>query len=219
MNRISVGAAASFLALSVAVWWGLLDAWDAVAREWFRPNDEWGTTQLRADHVVEGLRPTRILPLLAVFVAMMCVLRRSIRPAVLAGITVFFLVVLTVLAQAAVGRPDTHGAVHRFGGSYPSGHTATIIVCFGLLVLLLRPRPERWLWLVPALAGAVMGGCLLVQAAHWTTDVIGGALLAVVILAAARRFPPSRASGERSDHGSGRSCRPELRGRLRSPRN
>ena len=183
-QRLGLGAGVGFLILSIAVRLGLLDAWDTTTRYWFRPHDEWGSLQLRADYVVEGLRPVRIVPLLAIVVLIVCVLRRSLRPAVLAGITMFLLAVLTTVTKIAVGRPDPHDVVHSHGGSYPSGHTATVIVCSGLLVLLLWPRPNAWLWLLPAFAGTLMGASLLVQAAHWTTDVIGGALLGVVVLAA-----------------------------------
>jgi hypothetical protein len=183
--RIGFGAAIGFVILSVAVRLDLLNSWDTSTRYWFRPNDEWGPRQLRADHVVEGLRPTRILPLLAILVVIVCVVRRSIRPAVLAGFTVFLAAVLTVVSKVAVARPDTHNEISDYGGSFPSGHMVTIMVCGGLLTLLFRPRLDWGLWLLPAVAGAVMGLCLLLQAAHWTSDVLGGVLLAVVILAAA----------------------------------
>ncbi|MGH8823056.1 MAG: phosphatase PAP2 family protein, partial [Jiangellaceae bacterium] len=63
-----------------------------------------------------------------------------------------------------------------------SGHTISVIVCLGLAVLVAQPRVGRWVWLVPALGGALMGASLLVQAAHWSTDVAGGALLATGVL-------------------------------------
>lgn len=216
---LGLGVAVGFLILSIAVRLGRLDAWDATTRSWFRPNDEWGPLQLRADYVVEGLRPVRIVPLLAIIVLIVCAVRRSLRPAVFAGVSILLLAALTTVTQVLVSRPDPHGAVHRLGGSFPSGHTATVIVCSAVLVLVLWPRPAAVLWLLPVLAGSLMGASLLVQAAHWTSDVIGGALLAGLVLAAVggaglarvpgdglergavSLFPPSRASGERSDRG------------------
>jgi membrane-associated phospholipid phosphatase len=209
---IALGLALAFLVLAVVVRLGLLDAWDSSARAWFRPNDEWGPRQLRADRVVEGLRPPVIVPMLGPLVLIMSGLRRSIWPAVLAGGTILLLVGVTLATQIAVARPDPHGVVDSPGGSFPSGHTATIIVVFGLLILLLQPRPRWWLWLVPAGAGAAMGGSLLIQAAHWTTDVVGGALLAAGVLAAVcatglpslaghSRAGHSRAGHSRAGHG------------------
>jgi membrane-associated phospholipid phosphatase len=85
----------------------------------------------------------------------------------------------------AVGRPDTHGTTaDSHGGSYPSGHIIAVVVCLGLVVLMTQPRARRWVWLVPALVGGLMGVCILVQAAHWSTDVVGGGLLAVGVLTA-----------------------------------
>jgi hypothetical protein len=43
--------------------------------------------------------------------------------------------------------------------------------------------PPRRIWIVPTLLGAVTGMALVVDAAHWVTDVLGGGLLATAILA------------------------------------
>ncbi|MGH8823077.1 MAG: phosphatase PAP2 family protein [Jiangellaceae bacterium] len=163
---------------------GLLDTFDSIIREWARPDDVWGTAQLRADYVVEGLRPPVLAGLLAAFTVAFCVIRRSLRPAMFVGGVWLMTAALTVAAKMAVGRPDTHGTVDDYGGSFPSGHTISVIVCLGLAVLVAQPRVGRWVWLVPALGGALMGASLLVQAAHWSTDVAGGGLLATGVLAA-----------------------------------
>ena len=178
----AVGAGTGFLALTVAVYFGLLDTWDAHARQWFRPDDVWGDRQLRADLVVEGLRPERMLPILAGFVLVLCLLRRSLRPAVITAGAGLLLGVPAFVTKVAVSRPDPHQIGD--GASYPSGHTATVILCFGLMVFLLRPDSPWWIWLLPGLAGALMGVCLLVQAAHWASDVLGGGLLGLAVLGA-----------------------------------
>jgi membrane-associated phospholipid phosphatase len=178
----AVGAGVGFLALTLAVHLGLLDGWDSRSRQLFRPDDVWGTWQLRADLIVEGLRPERMLPLLAVFVVAVSLFRRSPWPAVIAAAALVLLAVPAFVAKVALARPDPHQSEAAGGASFPSGHTATIVVCLGLMVWLLRPGGRWWIWLVPAFGGALMGLCLLVQAAHWTTDVLGGALLAVAVL-------------------------------------
>ena len=83
-----------------------------------------------------------------------------------------------------MARPDPHGlVVHSNGGSFPSGHTVAVMVCLGVGVLLTHPRAGRWVWLIPAAGGGIVGASMLLQAAHWSTDVLGGALLATGVLA------------------------------------
>jgi hypothetical protein len=140
---------------------------------------------MRADYVVEGLRPAMIASLLAAFTVALCLIRRSLRPLLFVGVVGLTTVVLTVTAKMAVGRPDTHGTTaDSHGGSFPSGHIIAVVVCLGLVLLMTQPRAGRWVWLFPALVGGLMGVCILVQAAHWSTDVVGGGLLAVGVLTA-----------------------------------
>jgi membrane-associated phospholipid phosphatase len=81
--------------------------------------------------------------------------------------------------------------------SFPSGHMIGVIVALGIVVMLAQPPVGRWAWLIPALAGGVMGASLLLQAAHWSADIVGGSLLAAGALAIAARVW-SRWSGIRS---------------------
>ncbi|MBW9210787.1 phosphatase PAP2 family protein [Mumia sp. zg.B21] len=178
-------SAATLLVLTVLVALGGTQGWDDAAREAFRPGDVWGTTQQRVDHLVEGLDPRTVLVLLVLTGALVSIVRRSIRPALLALGASALTVVATTVLQIAVQRPDTHGETPGLGGSFPSGHVTTLVVCAGTLVLLLRLDGRRWPWVVVAVAGAAMGTAMLLQAAHWASDVLGGALLGTVVLAAA----------------------------------
>jgi membrane-associated phospholipid phosphatase len=181
-----LGSTGAFIALAVSVHLALLDTFDSVIREWARPQDVWGTVQMRADYVVEGLRPAVIAGLLAAFTVALSVIRRSLRPVILVGSVGLTTVTLTVAAKLAVGRLDTHGTTaNSNGGSFPSGHIIAVVVCLGLVVLMTQPRARRWVWLIPALVGGLMGVCILVQAAHWSTDIVGGALLATAVLTGA----------------------------------
>ena len=164
---------------------GLLNTFDSVIREWMRPDDVWGTAQVRADYVVEGLRPAVVVSILAAYTAVICVIRRSLRPGLFVGAVWLITAALTVAVKIAMGRPDPHGVVGGHGGSFPSGHTISVVVCLGLAVLVAQPRLGRWIWIPLALVGALMGAALLVQAAHWSTDVLGGGLLAIGVLTAA----------------------------------
>jgi membrane-associated phospholipid phosphatase len=198
---VAWGSAGAFIALATAVHLGLLDRFDLIARAWARPDNVWGAAQLRADIVVEGLRPPIVAVLLMAFTAVCCVRRRSLRPAAFVGVVSVMTIALTVVTKIAVGRPDPHGLVGSTGGSYPSGHVITLIVSLGLVVLVAWPRARRRVWLVPALAGGLMGICLLLQAAHWFTDIVGGILLAVVVLSVATascwtRWLPDRPRNE-----------------------
>ena len=198
---IAWGSVSAFTALAISVHLGLLNMFDAIVRQWARPDDVWGAPQLRADIVVEGLRPPIAAVLLMAFTAVCCVKRRSLRPAAFVGVVSVMTMALTVITKIAVGRPDPHGLVGSTGGSYPSGHMITLMVSLGLVVLVAWPRARRWVWLVPALGGGLMGVCLLLQAAHWFTDIVGGILLAVVVLSVATasrwtRWLPDRPRNE-----------------------
>src|SRR5215211_5446970 len=63
-----------------------------------------------------------------------CIKSRLLGPGVLTCGVYLATVALTVAAKRAMKRPDTDGLVADCGGSFPSGHTISVIVCLGLLV-------------------------------------------------------------------------------------
>ena len=205
---IALGSVSVFTALALSVHVGLLDEFDSIVGEWARPHDVWGAAQVRADLVVHGLRPAVLAALLAAFTVACGMKRRSMRLVWFVGSVGLATVALTAATKTAVGRPDTHGSItNGFGGSFPSGHVTTVIVCLGLAVLVARPRAGRWVWLVPALGGGLMAASLLLQATHWFTDVVGGGLLATSLLAFASASGLSRWSHgpAETDEGSRKS--------------
>ena len=140
---IALGSVSAFTALAAAVHVGLLDEFDSVVREWARPHDVWGAAQVRADLVVHGLRPAVLVALLAVFTVACGMKRRSLRLVWFVASVCLATVALTAATKAAVGRPDTHGSItNGFGGSFPSGHVTTVVVCLGLAVLVARPHAQ-----------------------------------------------------------------------------
>jgi len=179
----------------------LTQSLDDAARGFFRPDDAWGTTQQRADLVVEGLKPRNVAPLLAAVGIGASLHRLSWRPVVFGGLLGGVAVALTVATKVAIQRPDTHGEVSWTGGSYPSGHTVAVLVSFGGALLIVRERTRWWEWCCVALVGVGMGLALLLQAAHWFTDVAGGLLLATALLAAAT-FAPLRSAAPRRAAGT-----------------
>jgi membrane-associated phospholipid phosphatase len=173
----------ALLVLAFLVHLGLTRPLDEAVRQWARPDDTWGLLQVRVDVIVEGLRPPLALLLTAGVAAAVSLARRSARPLLVTAATTILLVAVTVGIKLLLHRPDPHGALSDHGGSFPSGHTATVVTCTGVLTLLLASGGRRWLrWSAPLLLGTLMAAALLVQAAHWGTDVVGGGLEAVMVL-------------------------------------
>jgi membrane-associated phospholipid phosphatase len=178
-------AAVTFVVLTVLVAAHATRDLDVAARDYFRPDDVWGTTQIRVDVVVEGLKPRNMVPLLGLAALLACLRRRSWRPAAYAVLLAGVAGAVTMLTKVLLERPDPHQDMTAVGGSYPSGHTVTVLICLGGAILVLQQRPRWWEWAVVWVAGVGMGLALLLQAAHWLTDVLGGLLLALAVLAAA----------------------------------
>lgn len=181
----AVGAALTLLVLTILVAAGATGGFDDAARQLFRPGDQWGERQVAADVLVEGLMPPVCLGLLLVAGLVTSWSRGSVPLAAATLCLVAAAMAGTQLLQTLVGRPDTHDEVSRLGGSYPSGHTVSITVCAGGLLLLRRRRPPAWAWVGVVAAAAGMGVALLLESAHWLTDVLGGVLLGLLVLALA----------------------------------
>ena len=168
--------------LTVAVALGLTRGFDAAVLGWARPGDVWGPVQWRAGAVTSGLRPVRMLELGSALVLLACLVRRSLGPALLAAAAGVLSGSLTLVLKLLLARPDPHGALFGDGGSFPSGHTVTAAVAVGVAVMVCRPSGRRLRWLLPGLVAALIGVCLVLQGAHWATDVLGGALIAAFVL-------------------------------------
>ena len=88
-------------------------------------------------------------------------------------------------------RPDLLEPVARAAGySFPSGHALNSALAAGVLLLVFLPftgeRPGRraLLWTAAVLVPLITGLCRVALGVHWTSDVIGGWLLGVVVVAA-----------------------------------
>lgn len=189
-------ATAAFVVLTLLVATGATQGLDVAARDYFRPHDEWGPLQMRVDTVVEGLKPTHVAALLALVALGTSLWRWSVRPGLYVALTGALAGAGTVAVKTLLHRTDPHHEMtSAAGGSFPSGHTLGVLVLCGLVVLLVRPRSRWWEWAPVALAGAAMAYALLVQAAHWFTDVLGGCLLAVAVLATVSVLPLRQPDG------------------------
>ena len=200
--RIALWSAGGYTALAVAVSLGLVDGLDVTVRGWARPHDVWGMAQMRADLVVEGLRPAIAAVLLATFTLGYCVKRGSLRPAALVGSVCVVTVALTAASKMIVHRLNPHAMIGNDLGSFPSGHIIGVVVSLGLVVLTVQPRAGRSKWLIPASVGVLMGVSLLLQAAHWFTDIVGGGLVATAVLAGAAGLSNRTNNRARNDHES-----------------
>ena len=167
-----------------------MDEW---AKSFFRPREEWGRLQVQVDVLVEGLRPRNSAALLILGTVLVAARRRwsftcRCACAAVVGATG---TALTLGLKAAVGRVDTHGEVGPTGGKLP--HTPATSSCCswppGCLALLLRQRPGRMAWFLVGLAAGTMAWALLVQTAHWLTDVVGALLIGVLVLSVAQGLP------------------------------
>lgn len=178
-----------FVVLTLLVhrhWTNGLDEW---AQRTLRPEGVWGELQIKADVIVEGLRPRNSVGLAAVAAAVTGIRRHSWGPLISVGGIFVMGGLATVGVKFALKRTDTAGVIGGIGGSYPSGHVVCVTLLAGCLALLLFRQPRWWVWTLVNLGGMLMGICLLVQASHWLTDVVGGLLLSGAVLTSGGLWP------------------------------
>jgi membrane-associated phospholipid phosphatase len=173
-----------YVLFAVAVHLRLLDGLDLAVREAARTREEWGPQQMRAARIAGALRPAHVVLPLGLVVAVLSVLRRSLRPFVVVAIVGIPVVLATVATKWLMRRWDPR--ILPVGhGSFPSGHVVAVIMAFGLVVLLVRPQ-TRWGWAVPVVMGCIIGWALIVARIHPATDVLGAGLFAGAALSAAK---------------------------------
>lgn len=114
-------------------------------------------------------------------------------PLVLAGSAVGLLIVTVLLGKGLIARPGP-AATKVFGdfGSYPSGHTATALVCAGVVAELVseaRPALRRRARAVAAGWTLLVAASLLWLHFHWLSDVVGSMLAGSLVLWLLLRWP------------------------------
>jgi membrane-associated phospholipid phosphatase len=171
-------------ALTAAVAAGLTHSLDVWVRERFRPDFMWGEDQQRASHVVSWFAPVRMVLLLALGSAVVGAWRWTLWPLVQSALAVAATGVLTLGLKVLLARGDPGDQHNSLGGSFPSGHSATLLVCVATGAMLLS-CPTRWWQRVGVLVlEALLAVAMLYIAMHWFTDIVGGALVAGVVLGA-----------------------------------
>lgn len=118
------------------------------------------------------------LPVLAL--AICYTLRRGqrARPAA-AAIAMGAVPILVVPLKIWIARP---GPLTDATGYYPSGHTATAMVAYGAVALLLAPYAARSSAAVAAVLTLATGAGLVLRGYHWPLDVLGSLALGGMLL-------------------------------------
>ncbi|MGW6939105.1 phosphatase PAP2 family protein [Streptomyces xanthophaeus] len=131
------------------------------------------------------------LRLLVALVVFWLLTRRAWRLAAWASVTAVAGALTGVLVKSVVERARPHlpdPVAHAPGFSFPSGHAMTAVTSCAVLLLVLLPLvPRAWHPLAWALAViSVVGvGCTRVAlGVHWVSDVVGGWLLGLAVVAA-----------------------------------
>ena len=131
------------------------------------------------------------LPILGVVAFVACRRRHSWRPAVVAGLAVFALNLVVLLLKLGLGRTNPHTADPSFfngGMAYPSGHSANIVLVYGLIAYLLGRyvgvgrRARAVLWTAVGVLAATMVVTSLTLDWHWFGDLIAGLLVGGIVL-------------------------------------
>jgi membrane-associated phospholipid phosphatase len=136
------------------------------------------------------------IPVLVLVAVVLALRAHSPRPLFTAGAGLVLLLATVLPFQVLIGRaypghvwhvPKIHDTLDPGTlGSFPSGHEATAVVCYGLAALLLSPGPRRlggWIGVAVAwLLCIAIGASLIWCSSHWFTDVLAGAALAGLVI-------------------------------------
>lgn len=152
------------------------------------PPREWLPFLLVLDRI--GQRAV-CLPLLAVVAFVACRRLESWRPAVVASVSVFMLNLLVLVLKLVLGRGAPQEADPSFfvgGMAYPSGHSANIVLVYGLIAYLvgryLRPPPRTIfvLWSIVGVLAVTMVVTSVTLNWHWFADLVAGLVIGGVVL-------------------------------------
>ncbi|MGZ8736189.1 MAG: phosphatase PAP2 family protein [Nocardioides sp.] len=131
------------------------------------------------------------LPILGVVVWLCWRRTKSWRPPLLAAASVFSLNLLVLILKVVLGRgqPATADPSFFIGGmAYPSGHTANIVLVYGLAVYLLgryygvSRRTYAVLWTVVVALSVLMIAVSMSLNWHWFADLVAGLIVGGTVL-------------------------------------
>lgn len=143
-------------------------------------------------HVLDRIGQRAVcLPILAVVTWLCCRRRESWRPAFIALGSVLLLNFVVGVLKLTLGRgqPSTADPSFFIGGlAYPSGHTANIILVYGLAVYFLgtyyqvRRRTLGACWSAVGLLSVLMVVVSMTLNWHWFADLIAGLIVGAAVL-------------------------------------
>lgn len=95
---------------------------------------------------------------------------------------------LNTLGKITIGRTRPWAPDHLSQSfSYPSAHASTAVLVLGLMAAFIArqlPMAQRfWIYWAASLAGIVMALSRVLLGVHWLSDIIGGALLGLIVSA------------------------------------
>lgn len=200
---LALGCLATYAVLSGLVAVGTLDRPDrAVYR--FCLEHRNATVVAAARHLTSVLQPAVDGAVLALGAGLIAWRRHRLRPLLVAALVGWTMAAVVAATKVGVGRPKPALHVRADGLSFPSGHTAAFLVCFGALVLIAttRRRSRR----TPLLAAVAVGTALVAAALvyngyHWLFDTVASVVLGFALLDLQHRYfssgrPGGRPSGQ-----------------------
>lgn len=141
--------------------------------------------------LVSNVGSPTVMRIAVAIVVVVLWLRKARRLALWAAATMIGGAVLDVVLKTAVNRARPYfpnPVALAPGASFPSGHALTATLGAGVLVLLalplVTPRLRPLVWAVGALVPIAVGYSRVALGVHWASDVVGGWLLGVGLLAA-----------------------------------
>ena len=195
--RALLAALAVFVLISIdVVAGGPLSRLDSRLSEWVRstglPGAGWQRPwQRELDQLVNFGDREVVGSIVVVVFAVVCWRARTLVPFVRLAVLGTVTIAVVVAAKAAFGRQAPPGVAVDTLRSYPSGHTITAVVLWGLLAAVVVEHPGAGVsvavarllsWAAPL---ATMVGMVL-RDYHWLSDLLGAAALGVVLLQAER---------------------------------
>jgi membrane-associated phospholipid phosphatase len=175
-----VGTALVLLAALVVT--GHVDGFDRAVNSWLPA--EGVTGLIGAGQVLGSVVPDVANPRVVAPASILAALwlagrgrRDAVRVVLVPTIVISLAVLVLKVAVRRAGPPGQHAV--RLLGWWPSGHTATNVVCSVAVATVLGGRWPR----VIAVGWSILVAATMVWIhAHWVSDVVGGALLGVLVL-------------------------------------
>jgi membrane-associated phospholipid phosphatase len=143
-------------------------------------------------HIMDRIGQRAVcLPILAVVTIWCCRRQESWRPAWVVAISVFMLNLIVLVLKVGLGRAEPVSADPSFfegGMAYPSGHTANIVLVYGLCAFLLgrygglRRGVLRAMWAVVVMLSVVMVVTSVTLRWHWFADLLAGLIVGGAVL-------------------------------------